>query len=300
MQMKNLSNFARALRLPFITASVLPFIFASLIVKQRFNFLYFSLGLISVIATHLSANLINDYADSKSGADWQDRHFWSFFGGSKLIQEKVFSERFYLYSAICFALLAISGILLLSVFLKNFLIIGLYFVIILLSWSYSAKPMQFCYHKWGEVIIFLLFGPAVVMGAYFIQTGIFPDLRSFFLSLPFGFLTTAILFANEVPDFSDDLAVKKFTWVTSIGRQKAFLIYAALLLSAFLSIALTVVLKYLNPLALISLLFIPLAVNATNVLRICFRDKVNLVESSQLTILIHTVVSIILILTLII
>ncbi|MCX5701432.1 MAG: 1,4-dihydroxy-2-naphthoate octaprenyltransferase, partial [Candidatus Omnitrophica bacterium] len=66
-------NIIRALRLPFLFASVLPFVFGSLIQKHNFNLSGFLWGLIAVIGAHLSANLINDYADSKSGVDWQDR-----------------------------------------------------------------------------------------------------------------------------------------------------------------------------------------------------------------------------------
>ena len=67
------ANLVRACRLPFINASVLPFIFGSLINHRNFNLLYFILGLIAVSATHISANLINDYADALSGADWLDK-----------------------------------------------------------------------------------------------------------------------------------------------------------------------------------------------------------------------------------
>ena len=80
-----LKNIIRALRLPFLSASILPFVFGSLVVRKQFNLPAFILGLMAAAFTHLSANLINDYADSKSGVDWQDKRFFGFFGGSKLI-----------------------------------------------------------------------------------------------------------------------------------------------------------------------------------------------------------------------
>ena len=223
--MSMITRIIRALRLPFISASVLPFVFGSLIKRQGFNLKGFLLGAIAVIAAHLSANLINDYADSKSGADWQDKNFYGFFGGSKLIQERVFSEGSYLKGAIFFV--AISGlcIILLAINLKSLSPLVYYSVIIFLSWSYSQKPLQLSYHKLGELMIFLLFGPVPVMGGYFIQTGVFPNLESFCLSLPFGFLTCAILYANEVPDYNDDLQVGKLTWVSLLGSSGAFLLY---------------------------------------------------------------------------
>ena len=290
-----IKNIIRALRLPFITASILPFIFGSLINRHNFNLWGFILGLVAASATHLSANLINDYADSKSGADWQDKNFYKFFGGSKLIQEMVFSERFYLRLAIIFAVIATASVIFLSVALKHLWVVGFYLVIIILSWSYSRKPLQFSYHRWGEFFIFILFGPVLVMGGYFIQTKIFPDIRIFLLSLPFGFLTTAILFANEVPDFSDDKKWGKFTWVSITGSQRAFLLYYLLMGLALSTILLNVILGYLSAWALLSLLFIFPAHKAAVVLRRYPYDKIRLVESSKLTITVQFLVSLVLI-----
>ena len=290
-----LNNIFRALRLPFITASVLPFVFGSLIERKNFGFLVFSLGLIAAATTHLSANLINDYADSKSGTDWQDKNFYKFFGGSKLIQEKVFSLRFYLGLAVLSAGISLLCVILLAVVMKFFLVLWLYLAIIALSWMYSAKPFQFSYRRVGEFIIFILFGPALVMGGYFIQTGIFPDTKSFVLSLPFGFLTAAILFSNEVPDFSEDKNAGKFTWVSLTGRDKAYILYSLLLCLAFLSIVLAATLKFINPFALVSCVFVFPAAQAIKILKKYYSDKAKLVTSSKLTIALQTFVSIVLI-----
>ena len=122
----SLADYIRALRLPFTTASVLPFIAGSLLAKATFGIGPFILGLISVVMTHLGSNLINDYADSKSGADWQDKKFYTFFGGSKLIQEGVFLETFYFWAGIfCFSLASIC-ISLLAIMFHSIAIIGFY------------------------------------------------------------------------------------------------------------------------------------------------------------------------------
>lgn len=294
-KMYMVANIVRALRLPFIAASILPFVFGSLIRRQHFNLAGFLLGLVAVAATHLSANLINDYADSKSGVDWQDRNFYQFFGGSKLIQENVFSERFYLQLAVFFAIISGLSVVLLAINLNNLSVLAWYLVIIFLGWQYSAKPLQFSYHRLGEAVIFLLFGPALVAGGYFIQTMTFPALDSFLLSLPFGFLTTAILFTNEIPDAGDDIKAGKLTWVSFSGIQRAFLLYYLLVLFAFLSILLNVALGYLNPFAFFALIFMVPAYKAANILKQYPGDKVRLIQSSKLTIASQAGVSVILI-----
>ncbi|MFA5008469.1 MAG: prenyltransferase [Candidatus Omnitrophota bacterium] len=290
-----LKNIIEALRLPFIGASALPFVFGSVIDRRNFTFPGFFLGLLAVVAAHLSANLINDYADSKSGADWQDKNSYKFFGGSKLIQQNIFSERFYLKFAVIFAVVSAFSVLLLSLVLKSFLVVIVYGIVMVLSWFYSVSPIQLSYRRAGEAAIFLLFGPALVMGGYFIQTGIFPDLKSFLLSLPSGFFTTAILFANEVPDFTEDRNVGKNNWVSLIGADKSFLFYCLLIGLGFLSILINVFSGFLSPWACVALILIAPGYLAAKIIKNYHDSKFKLIQSSKLTILMQTFVSICLI-----
>ncbi len=294
-----LKNLVRALRLPFLSASILPFIFGSLIERKSFSPPGLSLGLFTVICAHLSANLINDWADSKSGVDSMDSTFYGFFGGSKLIQEKIFPEKFYFGLALFFAFLALVSVIFLSKILGTFLPVIIYFLIIALAWFYSVGPFSFSYREAGEFVIFILFGPALVMGGYFIQTGIFPNLKSFILSLPFGFFTTAILFANEVPDFFDDQKSGKNTWVRMFGPAKSFILYVVLIACGFAGIILNYFLGYLGMISLISLIFTGLAIKAAVILKNYPSDKVKLVQSSGLTIALQTSVSLVLIVSII-
>jgi len=290
-----LNNGVRALRLPFTLASVFPFIAGSFLAGRGCKPVTFLLGLLAVVGTHLSANLMNDYADSKSGVDWQDRRFFGFFGGSKLIQENVFSERSYLLGAVIFFLLGFSCIGILAYILRSMSILLFYISIVAVAWLYSHKPLQLSYRRLGEAAIFLLFGPVPVMGGYFIQTKIFPTLEGFCVSLPFAFLTTAILFANEVPDFPEDAKAGKLTWVSIVGPRRAYVLYAFLVFCALVSVAGGVMLGYLHILALGALIFVVPLAKATCVLKAGFNDKMRLIESSRLTILSQACVGIVVI-----
>jgi 1,4-dihydroxy-2-naphthoate octaprenyltransferase len=295
-----IKHFVRALRAPFLAASILPFIFGSLIIRDRFNLAGFILGLFAVAFTHLSANLINDYADSLSGADYGDKRFYPFFGGSKLIQENILSEKFYFHAAVFCALIAFLSVILLALILKSAFVILAYILILLLSWQYSAKPLQFSYHYLGEIFIFILFGPALVMGGYYIQSGIFPDLKSFILSLPPGFITAALLFANEVPDFVSDQRVKKNNWVKFTALKKAHLIYLGLVFLGISSVIAGALLKYSGIFSLLSLLLLLPAFKAAGILKDDRSDKMKLSASSAITIKMQSAISVILILGLII
>jgi len=291
-----ISNVARALRLPFLSASILPFIFGSVSAASK-NFLLpeFILGLLTVVFTHLGANLINDYADSKSGVDWQDQKFYGFFGGSKLIQENVFKEKFYLGATLFCFFVASAAVFILSAILETNLPLIFYSLIVFLGFYYSHKPLQFSYRRLGEPVIFILFGPALVVGGYFIQSRIFLDFRSLILSLPSGFLIMAILFANEIPDYQEDKKCGKLTWVSLTGPERAYIIYALMMLAAFLAIALNIRLGYISNWGYLSFLFVLPVIKAASVLKRDYTDKIRLVHSSKLTIMAQILVTIILI-----
>lgn len=290
-----MSTFVRALRLPFITASVLPFIFGCLIAPAALRWPLFLLGILAVAAAHLGANLINDYADSKSGADWSDKRAYGFFGGSKLIQEGVLSEQFYLYGSFAFFAIALVAMGALAFVMQSAIVLYAALFVVALSWSYSAMPLRLSYHRLGEVVIFILFGPAIVMGGYYLMTGIFPSLASFLLSLPFAFLTTAILYVNEIPDALDDEVAGKRTWVSFFPIERAYVLYVVLMAAAFAAIALLAASGIISAWALLSLAAVVLVARAVRVLRMAPRDKMRLLESSKLTIATQTAVSIILI-----
>ena len=291
----SLAVFVRALRLPFVTASALPFIFGSFFASGHLDQTAFWLGLLAVVAAHVSANLINDYADSKSGADWNDRTSYQFFGGSKLIQEGVLTEKFYLALALIFSGFSAAALIVVAYLFQSTLVIYAALFIFFLSWSYSTKPFQLAYHRLGEFVIFILFGPAPVMGAYYLQTGIFPDLASFLVSIPFGLFTAAILYANEIPDFADDINAGKHNLANFFPRERAYFGYHALSLFGLVFIAVDVALGHLSLWSLLALLAIVPIFKAGAILKNFSSDKMRLIESSKLAIFNQTLVSLVLI-----
>ena len=107
------------------------------------------------------------------------------------------------------------------------------------------------------------------------------------------------MYANEVPDLADDEKSGKFTWASVMGRRRAYLLYCALVASAFLFIILNVNHHFIRPVSLISLFLIFTAAKAAMILKTHPDNKNILVKSSQLTIAMTALVSLILIVTVI-
>lgn len=285
------AQLVQALRLPFTTASILPYICGAMLAPTQFRTGLFLLGLVAVTATHLSANVINDYADARSGVDGLSPVYYGFFGGSKLIQQGILPARFFLLAGLVLALTAALSVLLCALLLGRPSLVLLFALVWLAGWAYSCPPAALAYHGLGELTIFLLFGMATVCGAYILQADVITA-DALLLSLPHGFLVAGILIANEVPDAQEDQLAQKRTLVVRMGARRGYLLYA---LVVFLAAAALVVLVLRNTLTPTGLLAIPAlglpATVATLRLRTAWADKLQLVQASKLAIAAHIAAS---------
>jgi 1,4-dihydroxy-2-naphthoate polyprenyltransferase len=253
-------HLVRALRLPFITASLLPYACGTLLpwagyhphagdidyptfaryVEPREGLVVGLLGLFAVGCTHLSANLLSDLAGSRSGADRHDRSHYSFLGGSRLIREGILSERFYAAAVAVCAALGAAAIVALAIRMTSWLIPVAYALVLLLAWSHAAGPLRLSYRGLGEIGVFLLFGPVCVLAGYLLQTGLADGVRGAITRMTegrgwqayplltgtaFGFIAASVLVANKVPDATDGAASGKRNLVTFASAQRGFMIY---------------------------------------------------------------------------
>lgn len=286
----------RALRLPFCTASALPYTVGALHGDGSWSWPRYGLGLIAVTCTHLAANLLNDYNDSASGVDDQDPTYYGFFGGSKLIQEGRLPPAFYLLGGIVFSLAGLVAVTASAETLGAPSVVLLYLLVLFLAWSYTHPPLRLCYHRQGEATVFLLFGPATVLGGAVLMSGHYWHPGALWLSLPLGLFTAAVLIANEAPDAPNDLAGGKVTLVGWLGAENGWLLF---LLTTLLAYALLVVawwVGWVTSFALLTLLTLPLAFAAAGRIARDPTNKPHAVGSAKQVILLQTVVAVLLIL----
>ena len=256
----------RELRLPFLTATLVPVLLGTAIAWMRtgaFNLLYFVLALIAAACLHFAANVSNDYFDYKSGADQQNLYPNPFSGGSRVIQDGLLSPRAVLAGSFVFFGIAVA--------------IGFYFylqlgiIIVALGligaasgFFYTAPPVRLVSRGIGEVFIGLNFGILMTLGSFYVQTAVL-DWEPIFASIPVALLISAVLYINEFPDYEGDKAAGKYTVVVRLGRARAAKGYVVLLLLTYASIILPVFLGYVHEYMLLGLMTIPLAIYASRV-----------------------------------
>jgi 1,4-dihydroxy-2-naphthoate octaprenyltransferase len=101
---------------------------------------------------------------------------------------------------------------------------------------YVAPPIRWAYRGLGETVIGLSYGPWMVLGSLYAQTGQV-SWTALFASLVPGFLIMSLAVVNNIPDFHQDRLVGKKTLVVRLGRKTAVTLYVAL---AGLAIAIAV------------------------------------------------------------
>jgi 1,4-dihydroxy-2-naphthoate octaprenyltransferase len=107
-----------------------------------------------------------------------------------------------------------------------------------LAWYYHGGTIRLSYRGLGELAVVLAYGPLVVCGTYFVQTGYIsaPLLHT---SMSLGLLVAAFLWINEFPDYLADKQAGKRNLVVRLGREQAALWYVVILATGYLWLAFT-------------------------------------------------------------
>lgn len=254
--------YIRAVRLPFLTGSLMPVAVAAAFAyweKEAFDLTFLALTAFGVAFLHLGGNLINDFYDS-FGSDPINVYATPFSGGSRVIQRQELSAESVLFLAyLFFGLAMLCGLALIYLGRPYVILIGL--MGLGMAYLYSASPVQLMSLGLGELTIFLAFGPVLSFGTYYVMTGLLAPV-GLAVSLPLAWLITAILWINEFPDLEADKSAAKRHLVVRLGLKRARWIYAALMVAPFLSLFLLLEVFNLPELIMAALVALPLALKA--------------------------------------
>jgi 1,4-dihydroxy-2-naphthoate octaprenyltransferase len=252
-------RFFLATRLPFLTATIVPVFLglAAAAYDRHFSLGLAALTLLGALAVHLGLNVTNDIFDGLSGVDAVNFTPTKFSGGSRVLQYGLVTMRQMIALAAVFYAVAITvGLVLVAISGLGLLWLGVAGVLI--SYFYTAPPLRLVHRGLGELCVALGFGPIMVLGTYFVQTGQYA-LRPLILSIPVAILVMLILYANEVPDRFADAKAGKRTLVVRMQPATVIRGYVAAVAVAYLVVIAGVVSGVLPWPTLISLLTSPLA-----------------------------------------
>ncbi len=212
------------------------------------------------LLAHAGANVLNDYYDALNGTDAQNsERIFPFTGGSRFIQNGVLSlaqTRNFGFALV--ACVAVAGLWLMTHSSPQLLYVGLAGLFV--GWAYSAPPFKLNSRGVGEVCITTGF-LAIVVGADMVlrKEG---SLAPYIAGLPYALLATNLLYINQFPDRTADMAAGKMHWVARLEVEQARWGYVLLAGLAYGWLLFAVWAGYLTMWALLGLLSMPLSLNA--------------------------------------
>jgi 1,4-dihydroxy-2-naphthoate polyprenyltransferase len=263
-----LKRYFLATRPPFLLASVAPCLVGLATAYDggvQLNWLAALLTLVGAVLFHAAANVLNDYYDALNGTDAMNtERLYPFTGGSRFIQNGVLTPM--QTARYGFSLLAagiVVGLLLLEQSGSGLLVIGLAGTVI--AWAYSAPPLSLNSRGLGELSIATAFGLLIIVGTDYVQRGGF-DLSPLLAAIPYGLLTSSLLYINQFPDREADARAGKHHLVVRLGANKARWGYLLLVLFANLYLVGLVLVGLFTPWILLALLAAPAGMTAAVIL----------------------------------
>ena len=279
------------LRLPFLTASILPILLGSVMAWALNGIFFWGLFLLILafgVCTQLASNLFNDYFDSRSGADEANVEFVPpFTGGSRIIQEELLKRREVFIGGTIFLTIAVFIILYLTV-ICGWIIFILGVMGLIIGITYTAPPLKLSYRGLGEIAIGISFGPLPLLAAYYVQTQTIIWELIFMSFLP-AFLIVLVVVINAFPDYQGDKDAGKRTLVVRMGRKTAAKLYVILLAFPYAFVVITVILGVMSWYALIALSTIPLGLLCAKITLTSYDDSKKIAPACAATIMNHLI-----------
>jgi 1,4-dihydroxy-2-naphthoate polyprenyltransferase len=217
----------RALRAFSFPLTALPVLIAvgAVLPASQWRWDVLAISLAAAVLLHAAGNLLNDYFDFRSGVD---RKIDGDEGrpGRVLVRGELAPADVLREAGLCLLLVLAATAYLLwrcQVGLLWFAaagLVGLY--------AYTGPPFHLKYRSLGEPLIFVVFGPLLMLGAAYAQTGEL-EWPVLLLCWPIGLFTTAVLLGNNIRDRDEDRAAGVRTLADRLGRR-ACSTYAACVL----------------------------------------------------------------------
>ncbi len=246
----------QAVRAFSFTASMVPVLVGAMFAlsyEGEVRWGLFPLVVVCSLLFHAGTNLVSDYFDFQRGVDRKDT-----LGSSGVLVDGLLLPKQVLNAGLLmFALGFLLGLIL--VYYRGAPIFWLGVIGILGGFFYTGKPIGYKYIALGDLLVFTLMGPLMVIGSYYVLTGTFHT-HVLYVSLPIGFLVTAILHANNLRDIVHDTQANVRTLANLFGLKAAKIEYHLLVVAAYLSVVMMVVGGVVKPWVLIVFLSLPPAV----------------------------------------
>jgi 1,4-dihydroxy-2-naphthoate polyprenyltransferase len=176
--------------------------------------------------------MINDYFDLGGGVD-TDGYVRTIYAPHPIVSGLI-SKRGLIVAIALFNLVDLAILVLLANAwgpgVVAFALSGLF-----ISVFYVAPPLKLKHRGMGEPGVFIVWGPLMIGGTYYVTTGQAPA-WVFLASLPYALLVTAVLFGKHIDKLAADTAKNIRTLPVILGEARARTVAQSLMIAFYLTV----------------------------------------------------------------
>ena len=239
-------------RIKTLPAAVAPVLIGTAYATQ-ISWLNAALAMTVSVFLQIAVNYSNDYSDGIKGTDTNR------VGPIRLVASGLATAKSVKQAAlISFLIAAIAGSILAIDISYWLIVIGA--LSIWAAWGYTGGKKPYGYFGFGELSVFIFFGLVATVGSYYVQTQEI-NWQIFFLAIPVGTHSCAILAVNNLRDLPQDALAGKRTMAVKIGEKNTRRFFVLLLVIAQIF---AIGASAISQLALISALCLPLTYLISN------------------------------------
>ena len=187
------------------------------------------LAAVGLLLAHACNNLMNDYFDLESGVDTPD-YARALYAPHPVLSGWISKPQ--LLMAVALVNLAGIGVAVGLTWLRGWEAAAFALAGFSLSVFYVAPPLRLKHHGLGEPSVFVIWGPLMIAGTYFVTAGQLPG-WVWAASLPYGLLVTTVLFGKHIDKIELDGAKQINTLPVLLGDPLARRVNQGLMLGFF-------------------------------------------------------------------
>jgi len=195
-----------------------------------------SLALVGLVLAHAGNNMINDYFDTTGGVDTEE-YTRALYAPHPLLSGLI-SKRG-LLTAIAITNIADLAILIVLTSIGGWPVAAFALTGLFISVFYVAPPLKLKHHGLGEPGVFVVWGPLMIGGTYYVTAGEMP-LWVWAASLPYAITVTTVLIGKHIDKYEQDAARGIHTLPVLLGKTTALRLNQVLMV-AFYPIVLALV-----------------------------------------------------------
>jgi 1,4-dihydroxy-2-naphthoate polyprenyltransferase len=229
---------------------------------RRFEVVPFVLVFLGYVVLHGISNLSNDYFGYKRGHDTEDspRRRYTLHP----VASGAFTMRFLATGLAVLATVA-AAIGVYFIVLRGWPAVALTAVGAVLLWAYDAAPRALKELGLGEVAAFIVWGPLMIGGGYYVITGHWSG-DAFLASVPYGLGVMSILVGKHIDQRTFDISQSQHTLPVLLGESGARLLNRASVVLMYVVTAVAIVVGSLSPFVAVVVVALPRALRALRVM----------------------------------